>query len=481
MIPLLLFFLQEIPDHPDKLKYPAAKFVVPDPGTMREQLRAGPGLYALEDPELPLIHLQVNLRAGSFWDPPGKEGLAAMCGAVMRTGGTKSRAPKDLDEELEFLAAELGISLGEFTGSASLSVLAKDFDKGLEILVEVLRDPDFRQEKIDLYKQQAFQRLKERNDRTEEIEAREANLLLYGPDHPVNRLPTRKSIESITRDDLRDYHRMVFRPGNFLIAASGAFKKSELLAALENAFQGFDVSVPAPKRYAEPAYEPLPGVYCFNKDAKNITQGRITMAHPGIRIDNPDLHAIRVMNYIYGGGGFSSRLMQRVRTEEGLAYDVRSEYQPGIGYLGTFRIRFQSKNDSCPYAMALCLEEMKKIQMEKPTVAVVDAAKKFFIDGFPAFFFSTKFQTVQTFASAELQNYPKDYYQTYREKIEAVTYDDIPRVARKYMKPDRLVIVAVGNIEAMMKGDGTHAPTLASFGPVKNVPLPDPETLERTK
>lgn len=480
MIALLLFLAQEIPDHPDKLQYPPLKFEVPDPDAMRSTLPNGMVVYALEDPAVPLVHLQIYFPGGTFSDPAGKEGLGDMLGSLMHTGGTKTRTPQQLDEELDFLAADLGVGLGDVNGSATLSLLSKDLDRGLEILNDVLRNPEFRQEKIDLYKTQMYVALKARNDSTAAIETREANLLLYGEGHPVNRLPTKASIEAVTREDLIAAHRKIVNPSRMIVAAAGSFKRDELMKKLGATFDRWPwnekldrAAIPDPKIAA-------PAVYGFNKDEKNITQGRVTLAHIGIRLDHPDLHAIRIMNYIYGGGGFTSRLMQRVRTDEGLAYDVGSQFQPGIAYVGTFRIKFQSKNESCPYAIQLCLEELKKMQEKEPDAKVVEEARKFYLDGFPAFFFSTKFQTVQTFAAAELNGYPKGYYQRYRDEIAKVTPADVLRVAREHMKPEKFVIVAVGNLEAMMKGDGKHA-TLKDFGPVKNMPLPNPETLERTK
>lgn len=478
---LFLFLLaQDVPDHPDKLKYPPLKFDVPDPASMRHPLPEGTVIYALEDPALPLVHLQIYFRSGSFNDPAGKEGLADLWAEVLRTGGTKKRTPQALDEELDFLAAELGVSAGDVTSSITLSLLAKDLAQGLEILDDMLRNPEFRQEKLDLARAQFLDRIKARNDSTASIETRESNLLLYGPKHPINRLATRKSLESITREDLVEFHRGHLHPSRFIVAAAGNFRKAELQKSLAAAFSGW-LQPKADLRVVIPEPEPASGVQCFNKDDKNVTQGRVTMGHIGVLVDNPDVQAIRIMNYIYGGGGFSSRLMQRVRTDEGLAYDVRSEYQPGINFVGTFRIRFQSKNESCAFAIQLCLEELRKIQDTPVDPRVVEEAKRFFIDGFPAFFFASKFQTVQTFAVAELNRYPKDYYHTYREKIAAVTPADVQRVAKEYMKPDKLVIICVGNIGQMVQGDGKHKATLSDFGPVKNVPLPDPETLERVK
>jgi len=355
---LLAGFAQEIPDHPDKIQYPPLRFEVPDPEKMRTSLPNGTVVYALEDQALPLITLQIYIRAGSFWEPKGKEGLAELCGTVLRTGGTKKRMPQQLEEELDFLAAELSVTIGETMGSASISILSKDVDQGLEILFDVLFSPEFRQEKIDLAKAQMMDKLKARNDSPGSIEGREASLLLYGEDFPLNHLPTKASVEGITRKDLQNFHQTHFVPGELIVAAAGNFKREELIAKLKKLLP----ASPPPRadRPKVPAlrFTPSPGAYGFSKE---VPQGRVTLAHHGIDLRHPDVHAIRIMNYILGGGGFSSRLMQRVRTDEGLAYDVRSDAQPGIAYLGTFRVQFQSKNESCAYAIQLCLEEIKKI------------------------------------------------------------------------------------------------------------------------
>lgn len=466
---------QDIPDHPDKLTFKPIEFRVPDPESMRTVLSNGMVVYALEDDALPLVEISIRFRGGSIWDPMGKEGLAQMLGTLMRTGGTRTRTPAEIDEELEFLDASIGVSLGTSTGSADLSVMRKDLDRGLELLVDILRNPAFRQEKLDLEKAKLLDMLKSRNDHTATIEAREVARLLYGS-HPSTRQPTKKSVESITREDLAAMHEQVFWPGNFIVAASGAFKKDELLRKLEKAFGDWpnrNVKFDIPPV----THEPRPGLYCFHKEGKNINQGRVTMAHLGIDVHHPDVHAIRLMSYIYGSGGFSSRLMGRVRSDEGLAYDVRSDFSPGIQWIGSMRIAFQSKSESCAYAAKLCLEELAKIQKDGVTPQELEDAKKFYLEGFPAFFFKTRSQTVSTFANAELQGIPKNYYHTYRERIAKVTLDDIKRVANEHLKADKFVIVVVGDCPTIKKGN--EKAKLSDLGNPIDVPLPDPLTLER--
>ncbi len=471
---LALVSCSPIPPHPDGLRYRELSFRVPDPAAMRVTLSTGTPAYLLEDASLPIVDLQVFFRAGSFADPRGKEGLAGLMGGMMRVGGTKTLAPEALDEELEFLAAELGISVGDTTGAARLSVLAKDLDRGLAILADVLRNPAFRQEKLDTLKAQALDRMKARNDSADSVEDREANLVFYG-DHPLNRLPTKASVESITREDLAAFHARAFHPAGFLVAAAGAFRKEDLVRKLEAAFAEW----PAPEdplvAGAPPvAHEAAPVISCFRKD---FPQGRVTIGHMGVDVRHPDVHAIRLMSYVLGAGGFSSRLLRKVRVEEGLAYDVHSDFRPGILYPLPFRIEFQSKSETCAWAAKLCLEEVAKMREKGVTEKELADAIRFFVDGFPALFFATKSQTAATYAQAELLGMPEDYYATFRERISRCTTADILRVAREQLKPEKFAWVVVGDIGAIRKGDARAK--LEDLGTVVEVPLADPMTLER--
>ena len=475
---VLVLGAQDVPEHPDRLTYAPLRFEIPDAASMRAALKGGATAYLVEDPSLPLVDLQVFVKAGSFGDPAGKEGLADLCASLMRTGGTLTRSPEDLDRELDELAANLSVSLGDVSGAASLSVLAKDLDRGLELLVDVLRNPAFRQDKLDVLKAQTLDALRARNDSTASIESREAGRIFYG-DFPLNRLPTKGSVESAAREDLARFHRSSFHPSRFIIAAAGAFKRDDLVAKLEAAFAGWPEAEGRPPEVPPPGKAAKPAIYCFHKDGKNINQGRVTMGHLGITIDHPDVQAVRVMSYILGAGGFSSRLMQRVRTEEGLAYDVRSDLRPGYVYPFPFKLQFQSKSASVARAAKLCLEELARVREEGVTEKELKAAQQFFLDAFPGLFFASRIQTASTYAQAELLGLPKDYYETYRAKIADLTLEDIRRVAREHLHPEKFAWVVVGDIPAIKKGDGRVA--LAELGTIVDVPLSDPLTLERPR
>jgi predicted Zn-dependent peptidase len=450
---------------------------------MRTVLAGGVPAYLVEDPSLPMVELRILIRGGQFDEPRGKEGLASLAASLARTGGAGARSPEQVDEELDFLAANLALSVDDVQGAASLSILSKDLDAGLAILWDVLRVPTFKADKLEVLKAQVMEDMKARNDRTASIEAREVNRLFYG-DFPLNRLPTKASIESVTREDLQAFHRWWVQPRHFLVAAAGAFRKEDLVRKLEAAFKDWPGSGdPAAARAAVPPVtaSPKPGIYAFHKDGRNINQGRVTFGHLGVDVRHPDVQALRVMSYILGAGGFSSRLMQKVRTEEGLAYDVRSDLRPGIVYPFPFKIVFQSKSESVAYAGKLCLEEIARLQRDGVTAEELKSAQAFYVDAFPALFFGTRFQAAMTYAQAELVGLPGDYYATYRQKISALGAEDIRRVAREHLKADRFAWVVVGNLADIKKGDGKHPVKLEDLGPVTELPLADPYTLERTR
>lgn len=472
------FSAQDIPDHPDKLRYKPLTFEVPDGASFRVELKGGAVAYLQEDRSLPLVEMQILFPGGSFWDEKGKEGAASMAGALMRTGGAGELTPEQFDEEVDLIAAQIGISIGSTNGAATLSVLTKNLDRGLELLGMALRTPRFDSRKLDLLKRQMEQAMKARNDDLADIERREANFLLYG-DFPLNRHPTKFSVDSIGREDLIAVHRRFVHPKHFVVAAAGDFRRDAMVRKLEALFAGWPFAAEARPVVPPVKHEPNPGVYTVHKPGDNINQGNVTIAHLGIDVRHPDVHSIRVMNYILGGGGFSSRLMQKVRTEEGLAYDVHSTYQPGILYRDVFAMRFQSKSETCLYAAKLCLRELERMRAEPPSREEVAEAIQFFLDGFPAFFFSSPFHTMRTFANAEFSGIPWDYYRTYRERISRVTPAAVHAAAKEHCRPDRLVFVFVGNIVNIAKGDGVHELSLADFGPVTEVPLPDPLTLRR--
>lgn len=467
-----------IPARPEELKYTTLTYNPPKRDRYRHVLSNGMVVYAVEDHDLPLVNITTLVRTGSYLDPAGKEGLASLVGSQMRAGGTTKMTAEQFDEAADFLAAQISSGVGSTQGGANLNLLAKDVDKGLGLYVDMLHTPAFQEDRLKLAKSQILQALERRNDNTSGIEAREWNRLIYGTEHFSSKETTKASIDSITRQDLVDFHQKYFQPAGFIIAASGDFKTDELLAKLEAAFKGWPSNKMAVPDVPKPTQTPVAGIYAVNKP--DVNQGRVSIGHIGSMRDNPDSYALEIMNDILGGGSFTSRIMSRVRSDEGLAYSASSAYGMGVYYPGTFRAEFQSKSATTAQAIQIVLDEINRIRTVKVSAEELETSKNQAVETFPLIF-STAAQIAGTFAQDEYTKRPADYWDTYRRRIAAVTTDDVQRVAQKYLDPSKLVILVVGNIDDITKGNPDHPEysltKLATTGQVRRIPLPDPLTM----
>ena len=474
--------LPAIPPRPEALKFPTLNYEPPDPREYRVALKAGPVAYVVPDRELPLVTVSILVRSGAYLDPVGQEGLAAFTGGLLVRGGTTSKTAEALDERLAFLAAQMGASIGDDLGTVSLNLLSKDLPEGLAILREVLTQPRFQDDKLELQRQQTLQALQQRNDDSSSIEARELENLSYGNQFWAARQPTSGSVNSLKREDLQAFHRRWFHPSNFIVSVSGDFDRANMVQTLEKLFADwpFQGEVPPPiPTNLKPAGA---GVYLVNKD---VPQGRVSILLPGVMRDDPDYPAILLMNDILGGGGFTSRIMNRVRSDEGLAYSAGSAFPGGVWYPSTFRAGFQSKSRTVSYATSIVLEEMKRMASGPVTDEELQTAKRSFIESFPENF-NTKSKVAGIFAREEFTGrFAKapDFWKGFRQRLDRVQREDIQRVAAKHLHPERVAILVVGNQEEILKGHPDHPISLEKLvpAPLTELPLRDPLTLEPIK
>jgi len=461
-----------IPEHPSELKYPPLKFEPPKSSDYRFELENGMIVYIAEDGELPTFDIEVTIRTGSMYELEEKVGLASMCGSLLRRGGTTSMTGEEIDDFMEQLAGSLNANIGFSEGLVSLSVLKEDTDKGLKMLADILMNPIFNEDEIRRYKERAIQNLKHRYDRPGSL-LNDAYEKLIFKEHPVARITTKSSIMSIKREDLLAFHEKYYHPNNCIVAIAGDFKRGEMLEKLKAIFKDWDV--------AEIEFPDVPDVKMeFDKEVcileKEINQGNVRMGHLGIKDDNPEKYAVQVMNAILGGGGFTSRITGRVRSDEGLAYSVGSWFSIPIDHTGSFGCSFQTKSGSVAYAVSIVMEEINRIRTELVSEEELQSAKDLYIERFPSIFSgrgSAAYACVQALASNEYNRRPFDYYDTYRDNYRKVTRKKVLEVAKKYLRPDAIKIVVVGRSQEMKVGDGIHPVKLEDFGKIEIIEPPD--------
>ena len=469
---------QAIPAHPRDLSFDPLHFDPPTPAEYRHTLSNGVVVFVVEDHSLPLVTVSVVVRTAGYLEPVEKVGLANLTGSQMRAGGTASLTPTEFDGEAAFLAAQLNSNIGDTAGRASVNSLTKDLDAALDLFFDMLRHPRFDQGRLDLAKSQMLQRMQRRNDSTNGIEGREWARLLRGDDHFTTRPTTKASVESIARENLVAFHQRYYHPGGFIFAVSGDVTPETILPKLEARMADWpkrdEVVPPVPK----PAHTPVPGLYTVDKP--DVNQGRVSIGHLGTTRDNPDRYALTVMNDILGGGGFSARLLTRIRSDEGLAYSAYSSFGLGTYYDGAFRAGLQSRSETVTRASALVLEEINRIRSEPVSEEELGNSIASFVETFTRNFSSAR-ATATLFANDEYTGRDPEYLIRYRDRISTVTVEDVLRVAQEYLKPDQLLLLVVGNLEVIAAGDPEN-PEYSLDGLVGDVVsrilLPDPFTME---
>ncbi|MBD3384961.1 hypothetical protein GF407_08545 [candidate division KSB1 bacterium] len=408
------------------------------PNIKTRVLDNGMTLYLVEDHTYPTISLRAMFTVGSRLEPADKIGLAQITGEVIRTGGTESRNGDELDALLESLAASVETGIGNSYGYASVSLLKKDIYTGLQVLADILMNPAFDQEKIDLAKMQMKTSISRRNDDIGAISLREFQKLIYGKKSPYARHPEYATVDAITREDIIEFHQQYFHPNNMLLAAWGDFDIDELIEKIDATFKYWKktpLQIPAVPR---PAYEYNYSVNLVNK--QDADQSWVQLGHIGDRKDNPDYPVLVVMNSIMG----FDRIFKRVRTDEGLAYSASAYYDAEYDHEGVFRVMAQTKSASTVYAIRIMLEEIEKMTRELVTEKELEKAKDQYLNSY-VFNFDRKSKIVNRVLTYAYFDYPLDFNQRIKEGIEKVTREDILRVAKKYLHPQKVRILVVGN------------------------------------
>ncbi len=398
-----------------------------------------------ENHNLPIVMATLIVKAGQLDEPKEKAGLANLEAGLL-TEGTKTRSSKGISEEIDFIGASVGASAGADYMTVTLSVLKKDINKGFEIFSDVILNPVFLQEEIERKKGRIKGFLKQREEEPSFLAERAFRTEVFG-EHPYGRLVegSVETIDSITKDDLLKFHSAYFLPNNAVLSVAGDLTAEELNGLIRQHLGGWKGAEPPARRVKRIE---INGTKKVVKIDKELTQANVLLGGPGISRDNPDYYALCVMNYILGGGGFSSRLMQSVRDKMGLAYDIHSLFVP-YKEGGFFQVVLQTKNESANTAIGEILKQIGKIKTEKVSDEELSDAKSYLTGSFPRRL-DTNRKIADFLAFVEFYDLGLDYALRYPDYINSVTADDVLRVARKYLTEENYVLAVVADQKKTM-------------------------------
>ncbi len=415
---------------------PAFKPVQP----RRIQLPNGMVIFLQEDHELPLIDGVARIRGGSRSEPRGKTGLVDLYGQVWRTGGTVARTGDQLDDFLEMRAAKVETGGGSDSTTIAFSCLKQDFRDVFNVFVEVLRQPSFRPDKLQLAKGHMDSGISRRNDDVEEIAARESLKLAYGADNPYAREPEYATVAAITRDDLLQWHQRYVHPNNIIFGIVGDFDSAQVEAQLREVFGSWPEGPPAPRPEIE--FHPAnPGYYGIAKN--DVDQSLVRMVALGTTRRNPDYYAIEVFNEAFAGG-FSSRLISDIRTRQGLAYSVGGGIGTAFDHPGVLRIGLGTQSKNTVRAVRALETEIADLKTHPISEQELKRAKDSILNSF-VFNFDSPGKVLRERLAYEFYGYPPDFLERFRAGIEKVTVEEVARVPEKYIHANQLAVLVVGN------------------------------------
>jgi len=410
------------------------------PPAQYDRLANGATLIVSEQTNLPIVIVQVTLDAGARLDPAEKAGLASLT-ADLLTEGTTKRSASEISDAVDFLGASLSASADTDYASVGLSILKKDLPAGLDLLTDIVLHPKFADAEIARRREAVLAGIRSAEDNPGTVAQKAFQRTLFGAGpygHPVE--GTAESVPRITRSDIQAFYARYYHPGRAIITVVGDVVAAEIRAQLESALGAWNGGAGEPFQY--PAFT-MPAQRLVRID-KPITQANIILGERGVARDNPDYYALTVMNYILGGGGFSSRLLDNIRTQGGLAYSVASFFTVNKSP-GSFQVVMQTKNASAAEAIKRARAEIDRIRREPVEDAELSEAKRYLTGSFPLRLDSDR-KIAGFLSQVELYGLGRDYADTYAQRINGVTKDDVLRVAQKHIDPDQLILVVVGDL-----------------------------------
>lgn len=398
-------------------------------------------LLLAEEHSLPFVTFQVVVDGGSRQDPNGKEGLAFLTAKGLLLG-TSKQTLVSINEALDFMGASLNVSANKDYATISLRVLKKDLEKGLGLLAETITRPIFPEEELRKEASKILGAIKSAEENPGQIAQKAFNGIVFQDSpysHPVE--GTKESVPKLTREDVVRFYKTFYHPNNAILSIVGDITLKEVKTQIIPLFAEWPEGS-IPKSMVGQDVVEKGRIVRINR---NLAQANIIIGGIGVARSNPDYYALTVMNYILGGGGFGSRLMEEIRVKRGLAYSVSSFFDPKK-FQGVFQVVLQTKNASAREAIALALKEMGLIRKEPVSAEALQRAKNYLIGSFPMRF-DTQGKLVNFLSQVEYFGLGLDYPEKYPALIKSVSREDVLRVAQKYLHPEQSLQVIVGNLK----------------------------------
>jgi zinc protease len=415
------------------------------PKYTRYKLDNGLVVYLMEDHELPLVSGTALIRTGDRFEPANKVGLGGITGEVMRTGGTTKHSGDELNQLLEQRAASVETSISTAAGSASFSALSEDLEMVFDLFAEVIQTPVFAPEKLELAKKQQAGQIARRNDDPSDIVSREFEKLIYGESSPYARTVEYETLNNIAREDAVAFYQKYFHPENMIVGIIGDFDSAKMRSLLQEKFGNWKPASKPEQQTVPPASQAKQkGIFVVNQP--QLTQSYVQIGHLGGQFNNPDYPALDVLNQVMNG--FAGRLFNEVRSRQGLAYSVYGYWNPRFDYPGTFFAGGQTRSDATVPFIRAIFGEIERIRTTPITPQELASAKDQVLNSF-VFNFQDPSQTLSRLMRYEYYGYPEDFLFRYQQAVKATTIEDVQRVAKKYLQPDNLVTLVVGNASAI--------------------------------
>jgi len=450
-----------IPSHYSKIVFPEWTYQPPYPTDYRVELKDGAVAYLVPDSTLDVVKLSLYCAHPNLPSKPEDVAALQLYSGLLRDGGTQSLTPDKLEDSLEFVAATLSASLEAYQSEASFDALGKDANAMLGLLPDVVLKPGLDSAVFNVEQRDEIEGLKHRYDTPHGVLGVAYERMMHGS-HPANWVPLEKEVEAVTPSSLKSLAGTGYTRNGMVLAVSGNFNRADMIRRLNTLVEQFPMGGGASDSIPPFKGPNPPGVYLVDKP---FSQATIRLGAVGVRRPDPDYYRLVVASYILGDGGFTSRLVERVRTKEGLAYSIGSEVESDYYRTGSVYVGLQTKAPTGSYAIKLVIEEMRRMAKDGITDEELAKAKEGLLKSLPSLFDSPS-SIANIFAQGEIWKRSPDHYVEYQKTLQAMTRQEVETAFRKYFDADSLRILVIGPKDVLMQKDPVHGTSLSDFGKV---------------